>query len=52
MYYAYGLLGSDVGYLVSRYKRFGGICCRHLQGRKDILIYKEIMCEVRNWNIM
>jgi hypothetical protein len=48
--YAYGLLGSDVRYLVSRYKRFEGICCRHLQGRKGTLIYKGIMCEVEEWN--
>jgi hypothetical protein len=52
MYCAYGLLGSDVGYSVSRYKCFGGICCRHLQGIKGNLIYKGIMCEVRDWNIM
>jgi len=48
----YGLLGSDVRYLVSRYKRFGAICCHHLQGRKGILIYKRIMCEVRDWSII
>lgn len=52
VHYAYGLLGSHERYLVSRYKRFGGTCCRHLQGRKGTLIYKGIMCEVGERNKM